>query len=142
MQIINGMSRDQLVPLVFAQDAVAASQTAVALFPQQVHGAVALDNVGYTLPWAGEIVAISANLTATSTGGTIALAPTIDTVAVTDPVLSETTGVAFADTAKRNTAAFAAKAVIGCSITTAAGWTAETMDLVVIVWVTQKIKGI
>ena len=67
MQIANILGKYQLVPLVFAQDAVAASQTAVALFPQQVHGAVGLDNVGYVMPFAGEIVGVSNDLTAAGT---------------------------------------------------------------------------
>ena len=141
MQIVNSLGRYQLVPLYFAQDAIAASQTSTALNPIAAHGVV-LDNIGVVMPWAGEIVAISANLSAASTNGTLAVVPTIDTVAKTDPALAITTDTAKSDTARRGTTVFAKDAVLGVQITTSAAWTAETMDLMVILWVTQKITGI
>ncbi len=142
MQVSNVLSKHQLVPLVFAQDAVAASQTAVALYCQQVHGAVALDNIGYVMPFAGEIIGISADLSAASVAGTLAVVPSVDTTAATDPALAITTDTAKSDTCRRGSVPFAKDAVIGATITTSAGWNAETMDLVVIVWVLLNISGI
>jgi hypothetical protein len=142
MQIINSLGKHQLVPLVFAQDAVAASQSAVALYCQQVHGAVALDNIGYTMPWAGEVIGVTINTTAAASAGTLTVVPTIDTTACSDPSGAITTEVAQSDSCKRGTNPFAAEAVIGAKITTTAGWTAETMDMVVIVWVLLTISGI
>ena len=139
MNIVNELSRWQLVSLVFAQDAVAASQTAQALYPQQVHGAVALDNLGYTMPWAGYIVGVSLNLSAAATDGTLTVVPTVDTVALTDPSAAVTTAVVGSDRCPRATNYFAKHAVIGAKLTTTATWTAETMDLLVQVWVLVRI---
>ena len=141
MQIINSLGKYQLVPLVFAQDAVADSQTAVALFAQQVHGAVALDNIGYTMPFAGEIVGITSNLNSAGTTGSLTVAPTIDATACTDPSAAITTLLVASDTCKRGTNPFAAKAVIGANLTTAS-WNGTSADLVVIVWVLLRISGI
>jgi hypothetical protein len=142
MQINNALSKHQLVPLVFAQDALAASQTAVALFPQQVHGAVALDNVGYTMPWAGEVIGVTVNTTAAATAGTLTVVPTIDTTACSDPSAAITTAVKESDNCKRGTNPFAAEAVIGAKITTDGTWDGTTADMVVIVWVLLNISGI
>jgi len=142
MQINNTLSRWQLVPLVFAQDAVAASQTNVQLFTQQVHGAVANDTDGYCMPWAGEIVAISAHLTAAGTAGTFTIGPTIAGVEATDPSVTMGTSTDKSDTCPRGTNAFAANAVIGAEITTSAGWDGTSEDLVVTVWVVLKIDSI
>lgn len=142
MHITDGLSGWQLVPLVFTQSAVAASQTAAALYPQEVHGAVVIDNVGYTMPFAGYVVGISLNLSAASTDGTLTVVPTIDTTVTTDPSCAVTTAVVGSDFCKRSTNYFAKHAVIGAKITTTGTWTAETMDLVVQVWVAVKIAGI
>ena len=142
MQIANSLSRYQLVPLVFAQDAVAASQTSVALFCQQVHGAVALDNVGYCMPFGGYVVGVSANLTAAATAGTLGVVPTIGGSAVTDPAIQITTETNLSDVCPRATNVFAANQAIGCEITTNAAWDGTAQDLVVIVWVLQKLAGI
>ncbi len=139
MNIVNELSRWQLVPLTFSQSAVAASQTAAALAPQEVHGAVANDCVGYTMPWEGYVVGISLNLSAASTAGTLTVVPTVDTVALTDPSAAVTTAVVGSDRCPRATNYFAKHAVIGAKLTTTAGWTAETMDLVVQVWVLVRI---
>lgn len=142
MVIDNTLGKYQVVPLTFAQAEVAASQNAVALSTQEVHGGVANDTIGYTMPFTGYIVGVSANLSAAATGGTLDLAPTIDGVAVTDPALAITTQTAKSDTCRRELNPFAKDAVIGCKITTSGAWTAETMDLVVRVWVIQTVGGI
>ncbi len=141
MQIVNTLGKYQLVPLVFAQDAVADAQTAVALYCQQVHGAVALDNIGYVMPFAGEVIGVTLGLTAAGSAGTLTVVPSIDTTACTDPSAAVTTAVAESDTCRRGTNPFAAEAVIGAQLTTAS-WNGTTSDLVVIVWVLLKISGI
>ena len=142
MQLIDELARWQLYPLTFGQSAVAASQTAAALYAQEVHGAVVLDNIGYTVPFEGYVVGISLNTTAASTDGTLTVVPTIDTTATTDPSLAITTAVVGADFCPRTTNYFAANSVIGADLTTTATWTAETMDLLVQVWVLVKIDSI
>ena len=142
MQLIDELARWQLIPLTFAQSAVAATQTATALYPQEVDTPLVLDNIGYTIPFEGYVVGVSLNLSAASTDGTLTVAPTIDTVATTDPSLAVTTAVVGKDFCARHTNYFAANSVIGADLTTTGTWTAETMDLLVQVWVLVKIDSI
>ena len=142
MQLVDELARWQLVPLVFGQSAVAANQTAQALYAQEVDGPLPLDNLGYTIPFEGYVVGVSLNLSAASTGGTLTVAPTIDTTATSDPSLAVTTAVVGKDFCERYTNYFDANSVIGADLTTTADWTAETMDLLVQVWIVVKIAGI
>ncbi len=142
MQIVNSLGRYQLVPLTFQQDAVAASQTAAALYVTEVHGPVVLENVGYTMPFPGEIVAISSNLSTAATVGSLVIVPTVNTTAKTAPAVTMTTLTYGSDSAKRSTLPFAKNAVIGAKITTSADWNGTGADLVVTVWVLLKISGI
>lgn len=141
MQINNTLSRWQLVPLHFAQDALAASQTAVALKTTDANNSVSL-NVYYTMPFAGEIIGASANLDTAATTGTLTVNPTIAGTAVTDPAISITTAAYGSDTCRRGTNSFAANALIGCKITTGATWDGTSSDLAAIVWVLLKIDAI
>lgn len=141
MQIVNSLGRHQLVPLVFAQDAVADSQSAVALAVMEVTSGAALGNIGYTMPFAGEVIAVSANLSAAATTGTLTLEPTIDTVAVSDPVVAITTETEKSDSCRRSTNPFAKDAVIGCDLTTAS-WNGTSSDVAVTVWVLLRIEGV
>jgi hypothetical protein len=142
MQIINSLGKHQLVPLVFAQTAVAASQTAAALYTSEVATPLVALNVGYTMPFAGEIIGITLNLDAAATAGTLTVVPTIATTACTDPSAAVTTAVVESDTCKRGTNPFAAEAVIGAKITTSAGWNGTSSDVQVTVWVLLTISGI
>ena len=141
MQVINSLGKYQLVPLFFAQDNVADSQSAVALFTAEVASAAGVANIGYTMPFAGEIIAISSNLNAAATTGTLTIVPTIAAVAASDPTIAMTTLAVGSDTCRRATNPFAANAVIGASITTS-GWNGTSSDLNVIVWVLLTISGI
>ena len=135
MQIVREASAYQLVQLTFAQAAVAASQTAVALLVNETAAGAALANVGYTMPTLGEIVMISANLSAAGSAGTLTIQPTVNTTAKTDPALSITTQTAKSDSCPRNTSTFTKDAVIGCKITTDGSWNGTSADLVVNIWV-------
>lgn len=141
MQITNELSRWQLVPLLFAQDAVAASQTAAVLYTTDANNSTSL-NVYYTMPFAGEIVGVSANLDTAGTAGTLTINPNLSGSAVTDPALVITTLAYGKDTCPRGKNVFAANAQVGCKITTSADWNGTTSDLQVIVWVLLKITGI
>lgn len=142
MQISNTLSKWQLVPLVFAQDAVAASQTNVQLHPQHVHGDVSLDNEGYVMPFAGEIIGISAGLTAAASAGSLTVGPTIAGTEATDPTLTFTTATEESDTCPRGTNVFDKEAVIGAEITTTGAWNGTSEDLIVTVWVLLNVVGI
>ena len=58
MEMTRLLSSWELVPLFFAQDAVAASQTATALYTTDANNSVAL-NVYYTVPFAGDIIGVA-----------------------------------------------------------------------------------
>ena len=76
-QLTGETSRGQLVPLVFAQDAVAASQTNVQLNAMEVDSAAALAVEGYTMPFPGEIVGVSFTLSAAGSAGSFTIGATI-----------------------------------------------------------------
>ncbi len=141
-QIERIISRGQLLELTFMQDAVAASQSDVQLLVAEVTSAANNAVDGYVMPWAGEIVAISARLSAAATAGSLTVGPTIGGTEKTDPTLSITTAQSAYDTAPRGTTQFAAGDLIGAEITTAAGWDATTADLAVSVFVIVYIDGI
>jgi len=142
MQISKILGKYQLVGLVFGQDAVAASQTDVQLYVMQAGGPVELAVTGYTMPFAGEIVAISYDLSAAATAGTLTIGPTVGGTEETDPTLSITTGVTGSDSCNRGAATFAKNAIIGAEITSSAGWDGTSADLLVVVWVILAISGI
>ncbi len=142
MQIGNRLNRWQMVPLVFMQDAVAASQTDVQLPVAEVNSGAANACDGYCMPFAGEIIGISAHLSAAATAGTLTIGPTVDGTEKADPTLSITTQTDKSDSARRGTTKFAKNAVIGAEITTGATWDATTADLVVVVWVLLRIEGV
>ena len=142
MRIDKTLGKYQLVPLVFGQDNVAASQTNVQLYAQQVGGPVELAVEGYTMPFAGEIVGISYSLSAAATAGSLTIGQTIAGTEAADPTLSVTTGTSGSDTCNRGTVTFAKNASIGAEITTSAGWDGTSSDLLVVVWVILAITGI
>lgn len=141
MQINNTLSRWQLVPLCFAQDAVAASQTAAALKTTDANNSVSL-NVYYTMPFAGEIIACSANLDAAGANGTLTVNPNLSGTAVTDPAVAITTLAYGSDSCPRGKNVFAKNALVGCKITSTSGWDGTSSDLQVIVWVLLKVDSI
>jgi hypothetical protein len=141
MQINRVLSAWQLVPLYFAQDAVAASQTAVALKTTDANNSVAL-NVYYTMPFAGEIIGVSSNLDTAGTAGSLTINPNLSGTAVSDPEIAMTTLAYGSDACKRGANAFAKNALVGCKITTSADWDGTSADLQVIVWVLLNVSGI
>jgi len=143
MQIDKVLHKYQLVPLVFAQDAVAANQTDEPLFVMQAGGPVELAVTGYTMPFDGEVVGISCDLSAAATAGSLTIGPTIGGVREADPSLTVTTGTSGSDTVRvRGLAAFDAGDIIGAMVTSSADWNAETADLSVVVWVVLAVTGI
>jgi hypothetical protein len=141
MQMTKVLSSWQLVPLFFAQDAIAASQTAAALKTTDANNSVAL-NVYYTMPFAGEIIGVSANVDAAATISTLTINPNIAGTAITDPALVISTLAYGTDTCPRGKNSFAKNAQIGCKITTTATWDGTSSDLQVIVWVLLNVSGI
>lgn len=143
-QVERIIAKGQLVPLTFFQADVAASQTDVQLSVCAVDNAAddQLAVVGYTMPFDGEIVAISADLSAAATAGTLTVGPTVGGTEKADPTLSITTQTTKRDTALRGAATFVAGDIIGAEITTGGTWDGTTADLAVAVWVLLHIEGI
>jgi len=142
MQINRTLSKYQLVPLVFMMDNVAASQTDVQLYTTEVAAAAGIAITGYTMPFVGEIIAISYDLSAAAANGTLTIGPTIGGAEATDPTLSITTGVTGSDRTRRGVTPFAAGDIIGAEITTNGAWDGTSSDLVVVVWVILAVTGI
>lgn len=139
-QITLDTSKGQLVPFYFGQDAVAASQTAVQI--PAVMAEASQVNAGYTVPFSGEIVAISAMLSVAGTAGTFAIGPTIGGAADLDAQLTVGTATNPYVRVPRGKMPFVAGNEIGCEITTSAGWDAITADLQVTVWALVYLAGI
>lgn len=142
MQIDRVISKGQLIALTFMQDALAASQTDVQLLIGEVASAASNAVDGYVMPFAGEIVGITARLSAAATTGTLTVGPTVNGTEKTDPTLSITTAVSAWDTAPRGTSTFAAGDLIGAEITTGGTWDGTTADLTVTVYVILHLEGV
>lgn len=141
-QIDRTISKGQLVALSLMQDALAANQNAVALTVAEVASAAGNAVDAYVMPFDGEIVAVTARLSAAAGAGNLTVEPTVNGTVETDPVLAVTTSQSARDTAARGTATFVAGDRIGAKITTDGSWDATTADIVVTVWVLLYVEGI
>lgn len=142
MQIEKSLGQWQLVALTFMQDNVAASQTDVQLLVAEVASAAANACDGYVMPWSGEIIAITAQLSAAGSAGTFTIGPTINGTEKPDPTLVMGSSATKRDLCKRGTTPFAAGDVIGAEITTDGSWDGTSSDVFVTVWALVKIEGI
>ncbi len=142
------IAKGQLVHLTFEQADVAASQTAVALGTSEVRDSAASASdqnaaAGYCIPFGYEIVGISVSSSAARTAGTLTVDATIGgTASGLQAVLNATTTNNAYTTAARGSYPGAAGDKVGVKITTAAGWTPTTADIVVSLWVIQYLDGI
>lgn len=139
-QIERVIAKGQLVSYTFGQDALAASQTDVQL-PVAI-GEASQAVTGYTMPFDGEIVAITADLSAAGSAGTLTVGATVGGTEKTDPTLSITTETTKSDKALRGTAVFSAGDILGAEITTDGSWNGTTADLAVTVYVLLHIEGV
>lgn len=138
--IIRSTSRGQLVPLIFAQDAVAASQTNVQLV---VPGETTTPLVeGYEMPFAGEIVALSYTLNAAGTAGVFTIGATVNGTEDADSTVTVGTNAASYTVIPRGAIKFVAGDSLGAEITTDGSWDGTTSDLSVVLWVMLYVEGI
>jgi hypothetical protein len=138
-------SRGQLVALTFMQDDLAASQTDVALVISEGNtGSAAATNAvnSIVMPFAGEIVAISARLSAAATAGQLTAGATINGTEKTVTTMTITTQQSAYKRVPRDTVKFNAGDRIGAEISTNASWNGTTADLVVTVWCLVRMEGI
>jgi len=142
MQMVNEISRYQLVPLLFCQDAVAASQSAVAMNTVEAEGVVQT-NTGYELPWPFQIVGISCLSGAARTAGTLTVDATIGGTATgVQAVLGATNTTHHSSYQKRDTDVGAAGAIVGVKLTSDASWAPVTADINVLVFVLVDLLGV
>ena len=135
-----GISRGQLVPLVFGQDALAASQTDVQLPTVIGEASQAVD--GYVAPWDYEIVGVSASTSVAATTGTMTVGATIGGTEDSDTTITVTTQTNKYLVVPRGKCVGVAGDRIGCEITTGGTWDGTTADLVAVVWVIFYVDGI
>ena len=135
-------ARGQIVPLVFVQDAVAASQTDAQLNLIEVTGGMALAVQGLSLPWAGAVVGISVDTTLAATAGSLAVGVTLDGTEQATTTQTLTTGVAASAVFPQSAVPFTAGQKLGVEITTNAAWDAVTADLAVVVYVLLDCQGV
>lgn len=142
-QIERSISKGQLVPLLFAQDAVADSQSAVAMNIMETSATTStLAVTEYVMPWEYEIVAISIVSDEARTAGTLTVDATINgTVTGVQGVLNGTNTLRHYATNQRGADAGAAGSRIGVKLTTAS-WTPVTADVAVVVWAIMHLDGI
>lgn len=139
-QITLDTSKGQLVPFIFGQDAVAASQTNVQIPAVGPEEGGTVD--GYTIPFRHEIVAISATLTAAGSAGTLTVGASFGGTEDADTTLTITTGTDLYKRIPRGSAPGAAGGRLGCEITTDGSWNGTSADLLVTIWVLVYLEGI
>jgi hypothetical protein len=135
-------ARGQVLPFVFVQDAVAASQTDVQINIQEVSGGMALAVSELSMPWAGRVVGISVNTSAAATAGSLTVGATIDGTEQAASTQTITTATAAYAVIPQGSIKFSAGQKLGVEITTSASWDAVTADLAVIVYVLLDCQGV
>lgn len=142
MQIDRTISKGQLVPLTFMQDAVAASQTDVQLPISEVNAGAGNGIAGYVAPFGGEIIGVSWILTAAGTAGSFTVGPTVGGTEKT--ALTQTIGTAASGrgTVARGSVLFNAGDEIGAEITTNGSWDGTSSDFAVTVWCLLYLDGV
>ena len=140
--IKNITSKGQLVPLYFAQNDVAASQTDAQLATQEVSSGAALAISAETMPFDGEVVALTYDLSAAATKGSLTIGASINGTEDTDTTATVTTAITGKKIVPRGKCAFKAGKYLGVEITTSTGWGAVTIDLGVVLWVLLYMEGV
>ncbi len=142
MQIKRYIAKGQVVLLTFYQDAVAASQTNVQLSVNE-NAATGISLVeGYTMPFAGEVVAIAADLDAAGSAGVFTVGATIGGTEDADTTITMGTATGVSLAVNRGLAEFVAGDVIGSEITTDGSWDGTASDLLVTLYVLLELEGI
>lgn len=143
MQFERIAAKGQIVPLLFMENAMAASQTDAQMsLVETAATSGTTDNDEYTMPWPGEVVAISFEASAAGTAGSATLGASINGTEDADTTLTVTTATSGYKRVPRGKAKFSAGAKIGLELTTGATWAPVTTDFAVQVWVLLHVEGI
>lgn len=142
-QIERIIAKGQLIPFLFAQDAVADSQSAVAMNIMETTATTStLPVTEYVIPWDFEIVGISIVSSEARTAGTLTVDATIDgTVTGMQAALDATNTTRDTGTQPRGADVGTAGQRIGVKLTTAS-WTPVTGDVAVVVYALVHLEGI
>lgn len=142
-QIERVISKGQIVPLLFSQDAVADSQSAVAMNILETTATTStLPVTEYVMPWDFEVIGITISSSEARTAGTLTVDATIDsTVTGLQGVLNATDTTRDYATQARGTDVGTAGQRVGVKLTTAS-WTPTTADVAVVVYVLVHLEGI
>lgn len=142
-QIERAIAKGQLVPYLFAQDAVADSQSAVAMNIMETTATTStLPVTEYVIPWEFEIVGISVVSSEARTAGTLTVDATINgTVTGLQAILNATDTTRDTGTQIRGSDVGVAGDRIGVKLTTAS-WTPTTADIAVVVYAIVSLEGI
>ena len=136
MQITREFAKYQLVTLPFALANVPASQTDVQL--KDASGQVE----GVSMPFAGEVIAIGADLSAAASAGELAIGATKGGTENASTTVTLTTGTATTLALPRGTMPFVAGDKLGAEITTSGTWDGTTADLAVVLYVALAVEGV
>lgn len=142
-QIDRVIAKGQLVPFLFAQDAIADSQSAVAMNIMETTATTStLPVTEYSVPWDFEVVGIAVMSSEARTAGTATVDVTIDgTVTGLQAILDGTNTTRDTGTQFRGTDVGTAGQRIGVKLTTAS-WTPTTADIAVVVYAIVHLEGI
>jgi len=136
MQITREFAKYQLVTLSFGVANLSASQTDVQI--KDATGQVE----GISMPFAGELLAISIDTTAAATAGELTVGATKGGTENASTTQTITTATAATNAFARGTATFVAGDKLGVEITTSADWDATTADLSVQLLVALAVEGV
>lgn len=140
-QMERSISKGQLVPYMFSQDAAADGQAAVAMNIIEV-AATVLTTTEYVIPWDFEVVGIAVVSDLARTAGSLTADATINGTATgLQAVLDATNTFRDTGTQVRGSDAGVAGDRIGVKLTTAS-WTPVTADIVVVVYAIVSLEGI
>lgn len=134
MQITREFAKYQLLPLTFAQDNVADSQTNVQLLANGVEG--------ISMPFAGEVLALVVDLSAAASAGSLTVGVTKGGTENATTTQTITTAAAKTAVFPRGTMPFVAGDKLGVEITTSASWDGTSSELAVQVLVALAVEGV
>lgn len=125
--------KNGLTPLVFGQDALAASQTDVQLPFAVGEGSQANDGVRMPFPYA--VRAITWRSSVAATAGSLSIGVTKNGTENANTAITVTTGTGGTKKIRGDKARGETNDVLGVEITTSGTWDGTTADLQVVVWV-------
>lgn len=142
-QIERVIAKGQLLSFLFAQDAIADSQSAVAMNIMETTATTStLPITEYVIPWDFELVGVAVMSSEARTAGTATVDATIDgTVTGLQAILDGTNTTRDTGTQFRGLDVGTAGQRIGVKLTTAS-WTPTTADIAVVVYAIVHLEGI